>query len=83
MDLPSGRKFTFLVQVEHLVLDLVLVQQRSPGGSFLLVAWEIVVMLVTNCEAERKDEDQEDASTQNSVNANSWGGQMLFLLCLN
>lgn len=65
MNLPSGRKFTFLMQVEHHVLDLVLVQQRSPGSSSLLVAWKTVAMLVTDCEAERQDEGQDDASSGN------------------
>lgn len=62
------------MQVEHHVLDLVLDQPRSPDCSFLLVAWKIVLMLVTNCEAERTDEDQDDASTRNSINASSWTG---------
>lgn len=61
MNLPSGRQFTFLMQVEHHVLDLVVVQQRSPGSSFLLAAWKTVVMLVTSCEAERQAEGQGDA----------------------
>lgn len=65
MNLPSGRKFTFLMQVEHHVLDLVLVQQRSPGSSSLLVAWKTVAMLVTDCEAERQAEGQDDASSRN------------------
>lgn len=65
MNLPSGRQFTFLMQVEHHALDSVVVQQRSPGSSFLLVAWKMVVMLVTSCEAERQAEGQGDASTRN------------------
>lgn len=48
MNLPSARNFTFLMSVEHRVLDLVLVQQRLAVSSCLLVARRIVVMLDSN-----------------------------------